>query len=79
MRRLLSALAVLALTACISDNITIPGRTVGVGGESGSGGLGGTYTLQTIAGAPLPYTFAQNSSGTQEMLEDVITMTNAGT
>jgi hypothetical protein len=81
MRRILAAVAVLTLTACITDSVGIVGTKV-TGGDSSpasTSGVGGTYTLRTVAGAPLPYTYAQSGADKSEFLDDVITLTDNGT
>ena len=41
--------------------------------------IAGTWTLQTINGASLPFVIAQSGSDKSEILADVITLTGAGT
>lgn len=80
MRRLLAAAAVLALTACISDSVGIVGTQVTGGGDLPSTTMiAGTYTLTTVAGASLPYTFSQTGADKSELLDDVVTLTNNNT
>jgi hypothetical protein len=80
MRRLLAAVAVLTLTACINDSVGVVG-TQATGGDNTSSttGMAGTYTLRTVAGAPLPYTYLQSGADKSEILDDVVTLTNNGT
>lgn len=77
MRRLLAVCAVLALSACISDTVTVPGRAA-TGGVGSTSGIAGTYTLTTMAGAPLPYTFLQSGTDSYQLVDDVITLTSGG-
>jgi hypothetical protein len=78
MRRFLTALAVLALTGCVSDYVRIP--TTGSGGTSSGGtGISGSYTLQAVDGFPLPYTYSQTGADKKEIVTDVIVLTDAGT
>jgi hypothetical protein len=80
MRRLLAAVAVLTLTACISDSVGIVGTTATGGSELPSTtGVAGAYTLQTVGGSPLPYTYQQSGADKSEFLDDVVTLTNNGT
>jgi hypothetical protein len=78
MRRLLAACAVLALAACITDTVTIPGRTA-TGGVGTTNGFAGTYTLTTAAGAPPPYIYMRSGADFNELLDDAMTLTDAGT
>jgi hypothetical protein len=81
MRRFLAALAVLTLTACITDSVGIAGTKV-TGGDNSAGstaGVAGTYTMRTVGGAPLPYTYAQTGADKSEFLDDVMTLTASGT
>jgi hypothetical protein len=80
MRRLFAAVAVLTLTACINDSIGVVGtQATGGGNLTPTTGAAGTYTLKTVAGAPLPYTYQQSGADKAEILDDVVTLTNAGT
>jgi hypothetical protein len=82
MRRFLAALAVLGLTACISDSVGVGASRatgVGTGGTSSpsSSVPGGTFTLKTAAGAPLPYTYAGSGADKSEILDDAFTLTDS--
>jgi hypothetical protein len=82
MRRLLAALAVLALTACISDTVGVgASRATGVSGggtpTSAPTTPSGTFTLKTAAGAPLPYTYAESATEKSEILDDSFTLTDS--
>jgi hypothetical protein len=80
MRRLLATVAVLALTGCITDSIGIVGTKVTGGDDLPSPtGIAGTYTLQTVNGSSLPYTYSQTGADKGELLDDVITLTNNNT
>ena len=80
MRRLFAAAAVLTLTACISDSVGIVGTHVtGAADNSASTNVAGTYTLKTVDGKPLPFTFAQTATETDEVLDDALTLTSANT
>jgi hypothetical protein len=64
MRRLILAMGTLALFAC--------GNSTGVVQN-----LNGTYSLQTVNGSPLPFTFSLNGAlVTQQIISDVITASN---
>jgi hypothetical protein len=80
MRRSLAVVAVLTLTACITDSVGIVGTQATGGSELPSTtGVAGVYTLRTVGGAPLPYTYAQTGADKSEVLDDVMTITNNGT
>jgi hypothetical protein len=80
MRRLLAAIAVLTLTACITDSVGIVGTTVTGGGDPPSTtGIAGTYTLKTVGGANLPFTMSQSGADKVELIDDTFTLTNANT
>ena len=82
MRRLLAAVAVLTLTACINDSVGVVGtQAIGTTGGDGSSNasVAGTYTLKTVGGLPLPYTYQQSGADKTETLDDVITLTTTGT
>jgi hypothetical protein len=78
MRRLLAAAAVLTLTACITDSVGIVGTTATGGGDLPTG-IAGTYTLQTVGGAKLPFTMSQSGADKVELIDDTFTLTNANT
>jgi hypothetical protein len=71
MRRLI-ALLVLAVTtaatACGGDSSTNPNAAIG-----------GTYTLKTVNGSPLPYILVQSGTSKFEITDDVVVLTDAGT
>jgi hypothetical protein len=75
MRRFLAAVAVLTLTACISDSVGIVGTTVTGGGDAQSGGVPGRYTLKTVDGKPLPFTYMQTDTEKRETIDDALTLT----
>jgi hypothetical protein len=75
MRRLLAAVAVLTLTACINDSIGVVGTRV-TGADPGSTGIAGNYTLQSVGGAPLPFSRSTTIADKAEILDAVITLTN---
>jgi hypothetical protein len=80
MRRLFAAAVVLTLTACINDSIGVVGtQAVGGGDPASTTGVAGTYTLKTVGGLPLPYTYLQSGADKSEILDDVVTLTNNGT
>lgn len=66
MRRLLLALVLAA--ACNGSDSTTPGASVA-----------GTYTLQTVNGSPLPYTYLSSGPLQKAIVDDAITLTAAGT
>lgn len=74
MRRLLAALAVLTLTACINDSVGVVGTKV-TGADPVSNGVAGSYTLRTVGGANLPFTMSQAGADKGELLDDVFTLT----
>ena len=55
------------LAACGGDASTAPNS------------IAGTWTLQSINGAALPYTFPQSGSNKTELVSDVITLSSGGT
>ena len=80
MRRLLAAAAVLGLTACITDSVGIAGTKVTGGGDPvDANSVAGVYTIRTMGGQPLPYTISQTGTDKVEMINDVITLTDANT
>jgi hypothetical protein len=68
MRKILMALAMAAAVGCGSDSST---------GTSGS--VQGTYTLRSVNGATLPYTFFTTGTTKVEITDDVIVLSSAGT
>jgi hypothetical protein len=76
MRRLLAALAVLALTACISDSIGIVGTQASGIPTAPAASIAGTYTLQTVGGANLPFTMSQTGADKVELMDDAFTLTS---
>ena len=80
MRRLFAAAAVLTLTACINDSIGIVGtQAVGGGTLPSSTGVPGTYTLKTVDGKPLPFTFLETATEKRETVDESFTMTTTNT
>jgi hypothetical protein len=69
MRRLLTLLALAGAISCGGDSPTSRTEVP----------IGGTYTLRTVNGLPLPYTVAQNASGTIELLSEAFTLTESRT
>ncbi|MDB4888965.1 MAG: Lipocalin-like domain protein [Gemmatimonadetes bacterium] len=68
MRKLVIALVLAAAAAC--------------GGDSTSpvdASIAGTYKLQTMNGAPLPYTFFVEGNQKLELLDDQLVLTDGGT
>jgi hypothetical protein len=80
MRRLIAAAAVLTLTACISDSVGIVG-TQAIGGtdNSSTSSVAGIYTLRTVDGKPLPFTFLQTTTEKDEVIDDALTLTPTNT
>jgi hypothetical protein len=72
MRRLAAFVVAVMLTACDSGG---PAAIIASGGNSS---IAGSYTLRTVSGAPLPFTFAQMGADKYEVLSDAITLTDAG-
>lgn len=69
MRRLLTALSLLALvTACGGDSSTDPI----------SASVAGTYTLRTVNGSPMPYTVQQSGPFKYEITDDAYTLSDGG-
>jgi hypothetical protein len=75
MRRLLAALAVLTLTACINESIGVVGTRAAGADPLSTSGVAGAYTLRTVGGANLPFTMAQTGTDKVEVLDDVFTLT----
>src|SRR5262245_11718849 len=69
MRRLLAAVALSFAVACGGDSSTAPPAEQ----------LAGTWTLQTVNGAPLPFVIAQSGTNTLEVLSDVFVIASTGT
>src|SRR5262245_11851535 len=68
MRRLLAALALSPAVACAGDSSTAPPAEQ----------LAGTWTLQTVNGAPLPFVIVQSATNTLEVLSDVCVIASTG-
>lgn len=77
MRRLLAAVAVLTLSACINDSIGVVGTQVTGSGPVSSSGTAGTYMLRTVGGASLPFSRFTTIADKAEVLDDALTLTNA--
>jgi hypothetical protein len=80
MRRLLVAATLLVLSAACTQGF--PDAPIGGGGSIGSGGGGGltaSYTLTTINGQPLPYTYFTSGSDKYDLLDDVLAVNANGT
>lgn len=69
LRRLIPLVALAVAVGCGSDSTTAP--TVA--------SLAGTWTLQSVNGAPLPFTLSQTSTEKDELLSDVVTASANGT
>ena len=69
MRRLIACLALALFAGCGGDSVTGPTA------ES----VSGTWTLQTINGAHLPFIIAQSGADKIEVTSDVITVVSGGT
>jgi hypothetical protein len=80
MRRLFTAAALLVLSAGCTQGF--PDSPVGGGGTIGGGGsspsFAGTYTLRTVNGLPVPYTYLTSGADTYVLVSDVVTLTAAG-
>src|SRR4051794_13338614 len=80
MRRSLVAATLLALVAGCTQGF--PDAPIGggstVAGGGGSNSLAGTYTLRTVNGLGLPYTYLTSGADRYEILDDVVTLTSAG-
>jgi hypothetical protein len=73
MRRFIAVLSVLALYAC--DSGGGPAAFIGTGGNSS---IAGTYILQTVNGAPLPYEFPVPGVDKYEILDDKVVLNDDG-
>src|SRR3982750_2923524 len=73
MRRFIARLFVFAvlvtLAGCGGDGAT----------NAGPASVAGTYTLRTVNGAPLPYTWLQIGNDKLEITADVVILTEGGT
>ena len=67
MRRVLAVLVALALIACGGDSTTSP-----------TASIGGTWSLRTVNGAPLPYVVLASGTDKEEIVSDVFTLTANG-
>lgn len=70
MRRLILSLAALALTACGGSDVTTPGET-----KPAVNSIAGVYTLKTVDGASLPFTFSDGFI----VMTDVMTLRSDNT
>ena len=68
MRRLVVLLTFAAAVACGGDSSTSPSATVP-----------GTYTLQSINGAPLPFIYFQSGADKGEIVADTLILNDGGT
>jgi len=68
MRRFAVLLALATVVSCGGDSPTSPSATVS-----------GTYSLQTVNGVKLPYTYPQDVYDKFEFLSDVRTLSDSGT
>ena len=68
MRRFVVLLALAAATACGGDSSTSPSATVS-----------GTYTLRSVNGSPVPYTFLQIGADKGEIVADTVIVNDGGT
>jgi hypothetical protein len=68
MRKLIALLAFVAAAGCGSERTITPALA----------SIGGTFTLRSVNGSPLPYTF-QNGTATITYTNDVITVADGGT
>lgn len=69
MRRLIPLVALAVAVACGSDSTTQPTMA----------SVAGTWALQSVNGAPLPFTVTQSGSDKVELLSDVVTANINGT
>jgi hypothetical protein len=76
MRRLLAAVAVLTLTACINDSVGVVGTRLTGSDPASTTGIAGTYTLKTVNGKPLPFTYLETATEKRETIDDALTLTN---
>src|SRR4051812_47729278 len=80
MRRLFAAAVALTLTACINDSVGIVGsQAVGGTAPTSSTGVPGTYTLKTVGGKPLPFTYLETTTEKRETLDESLTLTATNT
>ncbi len=70
MRNLIVLVALVAASACNLDTTTFKPSAVG--------NLAGIYNLQTVNGAPLPFTFKPNDTTTVNIDTDVMTLAENG-
>ncbi len=70
MRKLIVLAALVAASACNLDTTSLNPSTVG--------NLAGTYSLKTVNGAPLPFTFNPNDTTTVNIDTDVLTLAENG-
>jgi hypothetical protein len=81
MRRLVAAAVVLVLSAGCTQGF--PDAPIGGGGSIGSGGsttsIAGTYSLRTISGQPLPYTYRTSGADTYQVVSGAITLATDNT
>jgi hypothetical protein len=76
MRRLLAAAVLVVLgTGCYADTFSYPGTSATGGTDTG---IPGTYTLQTVNGQTLPYTYYQSGADSYVLLDDTVTLTAGG-
>ena len=68
MRKLVAALFLATFVACGGDSVTDVNASIA-----------GTYTLRTVNGSPLPYVFPNTGTDKVEIIDDAVTVTDAGT
>lgn len=72
----LSLFVALTIAACVPDGYSV--RSGGTPTSPGGSGLAGTYTLRTINGQSLPFTYATNGADTYVLLDDAFTLSSSG-
>ena len=68
MRRLIPFVALAVAVACGSDSTTQPTLA----------SVAGTWSLQSVNGSPLPFTYAQTANDKREVVSDVVTASSNG-
>jgi hypothetical protein len=76
MRRILAAATLFVLSAgCYADTFSYPGTPATGGTDTG---VAGTYTLQTVNGSPVPYTYYQSGADSYVVLSDTVVIAAGG-
>lgn len=75
MRRIVAAALVVLSAGCYADTFSYPGTPATSGADTS---VPGTYSLQTVNGSVLPYTYYQSGADSYAVLSDTLVMTAGG-